>query len=105
MTAGPARSLALRCCLAFVRIASRLVPAAERHAWRTEWEAELTHRSRRRLSSRTDIALVRRSLGSLVDAAWLRRRFARLHDIADPSTLDRFIRAGRYRTAVPSLVR
>jgi asparagine synthetase B (glutamine-hydrolysing) len=37
------------------------------------------------------------------DAAWLRRRFARLHDVADPSTLDRFIRAGRYRTAVPSL--
>jgi asparagine synthetase B (glutamine-hydrolysing) len=39
------------------------------------------------------------------DAAWLRRRFASLHDIADPSTLDRFLRAGRYRTAVPSLVR
>jgi asparagine synthetase B (glutamine-hydrolysing) len=37
------------------------------------------------------------------DAAWLRRRFASLHDIADPSTLDRFLRAGRYRTAVPSL--
>jgi asparagine synthetase B (glutamine-hydrolysing) len=39
------------------------------------------------------------------DGAWLRRRFAQLHDVADPSTLDRFIRAGRYRTAVPSLVR
>jgi asparagine synthetase B (glutamine-hydrolysing) len=38
------------------------------------------------------------------DAAWLRRRFASLHDVADPRTLDRFIRAGRYRTAVPSLV-
>jgi asparagine synthetase B (glutamine-hydrolysing) len=38
------------------------------------------------------------------DAAWLRHRFARLHDVADPRTLDRFIRAGRYRTAVPSLV-
>jgi asparagine synthetase B (glutamine-hydrolysing) len=37
------------------------------------------------------------------DAAWLRRRFALLHDVADPSTLDRFLRAGRYRTAVPSL--
>jgi asparagine synthetase B (glutamine-hydrolysing) len=37
------------------------------------------------------------------DAAWLRRRFASLHDVADPSTLDRFIRAGRYRAAVPSL--
>jgi hypothetical protein len=37
------------------------------------------------------------------DAAWLRRRFASLHDVADPSTLDRFLRAGLYRTAVPSL--
>jgi asparagine synthetase B (glutamine-hydrolysing) len=39
------------------------------------------------------------------DAAWLRQRFASLHKVADPSTLDRFIRAGRYRTAVPSFVR
>jgi asparagine synthetase B (glutamine-hydrolysing) len=39
------------------------------------------------------------------DAAWLRRRFASLHDVADPSTLDRFLRAGRYRAVVPSLVR
>jgi asparagine synthetase B (glutamine-hydrolysing) len=38
------------------------------------------------------------------DAAWLRRRFASLHGVADPRTLDRFIRAGRYRSAVPSLV-
>lgn len=38
------------------------------------------------------------------DAAWLRQRFAQLHGVADPSTLDRFIRAGRYRTAVPSVV-
>jgi asparagine synthetase B (glutamine-hydrolysing) len=39
------------------------------------------------------------------DSGWLRQRFARLHAVADPSTLDRFIRAGRYRTAVPSLAR
>ena len=39
------------------------------------------------------------------DAAWLRHRFAHLHDVADIRTLDRFIRAGRYRTAVPSLAR
>jgi asparagine synthetase B (glutamine-hydrolysing) len=38
-----------------------------------------------------------------LDGGWLRRRFARLHAVADPATLDRFIRAGRYRTAVPSL--
>jgi asparagine synthetase B (glutamine-hydrolysing) len=39
------------------------------------------------------------------DGVWLRQRFARLHGVADPSALDRFIRAGRYRTAVPSLIR
>ena len=39
------------------------------------------------------------------DAAWLRRRFASVHDVADPSILDRFVRASRYRTAVPSLPR
>jgi asparagine synthetase B (glutamine-hydrolysing) len=35
------------------------------------------------------------------DAAWLRRRFSKLHDVADARDLDRFIRAGRYRTAPP----
>lgn len=37
-----------------------------------------------------------------LDSAWLRRRFADLHAVADPRALDRFIRAGRYRTAIPS---
>jgi asparagine synthetase B (glutamine-hydrolysing) len=37
------------------------------------------------------------------DSIWLRQRFARLHAVTEPSTLDRFIRAGRYRSAVPSL--
>jgi asparagine synthetase B (glutamine-hydrolysing) len=36
------------------------------------------------------------------DGDWLRRRFAALHGVADPSVLDRFIRAGRYSAAVPS---
>jgi asparagine synthetase B (glutamine-hydrolysing) len=36
-----------------------------------------------------------------LDAVWLRRRFAELHRVGDPSRLDRFIRAGRYRAAVP----
>jgi hypothetical protein len=36
------------------------------------------------------------------DGNWLRRRFAALHDVADPSVLDRFIRAGRYSAAVPT---
>jgi asparagine synthetase B (glutamine-hydrolysing) len=37
------------------------------------------------------------------DDDWLRRRFAELHGVAEPSSLDRFIRAGRYRTAIPAL--
>jgi asparagine synthetase B (glutamine-hydrolysing) len=38
------------------------------------------------------------------DGVWLRQRFARLHAVAELGTLDRFLRAGRYRSAVPSLV-
>jgi hypothetical protein len=34
-----------------------------------------------------------------LDGPSLRRRFAELHGVADPTALDRFIRAGRYRTA------
>ena len=37
-----------------------------------------------------------------VDASWLRRRFAELHGVTDATTLDRFIRGGRYRAAIPS---
>jgi asparagine synthetase B (glutamine-hydrolysing) len=37
------------------------------------------------------------------DARWLRRRFATLHGVTDPGALNRFIRAGRYSAAVPSL--
>jgi asparagine synthetase B (glutamine-hydrolysing) len=37
-----------------------------------------------------------------IDAAWLRRRFAKLHGVTDVTLLDRFIRAGRYRAAIPS---
>lgn len=37
-----------------------------------------------------------------IDAAWLRRRFADLHDVDEDSALDRFIRAGRFRAAMPA---
>lgn len=44
-------------------------------------------------------------LGACVDAglddAVLARRFARLHGVDDPAQLTRFLRAGRYRTAIP----
>jgi asparagine synthetase B (glutamine-hydrolysing) len=36
-----------------------------------------------------------------IDQAWLRRRFADLHRVTDLSALDRFIRGGRYRAAIP----
>lgn len=38
------------------------------------------------------------------DGPWLRRRFAELHDVTNPDVLDRFVRAGRYRSSVPSPV-
>jgi asparagine synthetase B (glutamine-hydrolysing) len=38
-----------------------------------------------------------------IDGPWLRRRFAELHNVSDSTTLNRFIRAGCYRSAVPSL--
>jgi hypothetical protein len=38
-----------------------------------------------------------------IDGNWLRRRFASLHGVANPSALNQFIRAGRYYAAVPSL--
>jgi asparagine synthetase B (glutamine-hydrolysing) len=37
------------------------------------------------------------------DRSWLRQRFAQLHDVADPARLDRFIRAGCYRSSIPVL--
>jgi asparagine synthetase B (glutamine-hydrolysing) len=38
-----------------------------------------------------------------IDPGWLRRRFSRLHGIDDIAELDRFVRAGRYRSGLPSL--
>jgi asparagine synthetase B (glutamine-hydrolysing) len=36
-----------------------------------------------------------------IDGGWLRRRFAELHRVTDLAALDRFIRGGRYRAAIP----
>jgi putative ABC transport system permease protein len=68
--------LTLRLCLLVVRLASRIVPAEERGPWRLEWEAELRHRwtPAVRISRAGEITMVRRSFGSLVDAAWFRRQ-------------------------------
>jgi asparagine synthetase B (glutamine-hydrolysing) len=37
------------------------------------------------------------------DSSWLQNRFAKLHGVADTTALNKFIRAGRYSAAIPSL--
>ena len=79
---------ALRLCLALIRMASHIVPRRDREQWRMEWEGELRHRWSHGMvpSRRREAAMVRRSLGALVDAAWLRRQFTLdaevVHDVA-----------------------
>jgi putative ABC transport system permease protein len=94
--------LALRAALGLVRVIAVLVPAPTRAQWTAEWSAELEHRSRQQgrcqavnrdrlgdheqftihcltpLSDSAwsrDMDLIRRALGALPDAAWLRRQF------------------------------
>ena len=72
--------LALRLCVALVRLFAALVPSASRQDWRREWDAEVRHRwrlldARHGLDWRAQADLVRRSMGALPDAAWLRRQF------------------------------
>jgi hypothetical protein len=83
--------LALWLALRIVRAVSMLVPAAARADWRREWDAELRHHSaqvrrRRNLTWRATMDLIRRALGSLPDAAWIRRQFTldadAVHDAA-----------------------
>jgi hypothetical protein len=70
----------LRLALWLIRVVAVLVPRTRRHAWRTEWEAELQYhaaylRRRPRRSWRAEMDLISRALGSLPDAAWIRRQF------------------------------
>src|SRR5262245_3238480 len=72
--------LALWIALRIVRTVAMLVPAAARADWKLEWEAELQpHAARRRRATplpwRTNMDLISRALGSLPDAAWIRRQF------------------------------
>jgi putative ABC transport system permease protein len=73
-------SRALRIALGIVALAAWVVPRAERELWRQEWEAELHYRAgelarQRRFTWRNAMHLIRRALGVLPDAAWLRRQF------------------------------
>jgi putative ABC transport system permease protein len=72
--------LALWLALRLVGAIAILVPQAARADWTREWDAELRHRSaqlqrRRVVTWRMNMDLVRRALGSLPDAAWIRRQF------------------------------
>jgi putative ABC transport system permease protein len=87
MTARLVLWLALR----VVAVVAFLVPRAARADWTREWDAELRHRSaqlrhQRDLTWRTNMDLLRRALGSLPDAAWIRRQFTldadAVHDAA-----------------------
>jgi putative ABC transport system permease protein len=82
----PSDPLALRLCLALVRMFSAVVPSKSRAEWQAEWEAEVRHRwdvldERHRLDWRNRMDLFRRALGALPDAAWLRRQFTADADI------------------------
>lgn len=83
--------LPLRLALAVVRAVSWLVPRAARRDWHQEWEAELRHHAtelqrRRRPAWRARIRLVTRAMGTVPDAAWIRRQFTldadAVHDAA-----------------------
>lgn len=86
---APSPPFSLRICLALIRVFSALVPRASRAGWRREWEAEFRHRYEPQAAGALDwsskVDLIRRALGALPDAAWLRRQFTAdsegLHDI------------------------
>jgi putative ABC transport system permease protein len=87
------RNLATSIALALVRFVSVIVPRRDRDAWRREWEAEIVY-----APGRDDLTLVRRSAGSVFDAAWLRRQFTRdsdlVHDVRHAWRLYRRAPAG-----------
>src|SRR4029450_3836526 len=62
-----------------IRVVSAFIPKRFRTEWRREWEAELLHQESafanwNRPPWRPRVDLVRQSLGSACDAAWLQRR-------------------------------
>ena len=76
--------------LAVVRLVGLIVPRRDRSAWRREWENEILNQHlalerERRSTWREQMPLTRRALGSVLDAAWLRRQFTRdsdfVHDL------------------------
>jgi predicted permease len=77
----------LRLCLLLVRLFSRVVPRASRREWQAEWESEFRHRhdalaERGDLNLSSNMDLVRRAMGALPDAAWVRRQFTTDSELA-----------------------
>jgi putative ABC transport system permease protein len=66
--------LALWLALRVIRAVGVVVPAVARAEWKREWEAELHHHAQD-LTRSTNMSLISRALGSLPDAAWIRRQF------------------------------
>jgi len=66
--------VALWLALRVVGAIALVVPVAARADWKREWEAELRHRAQDR-TWRSDMSLISRAMGSLPDAAWIRRQF------------------------------
>jgi putative ABC transport system permease protein len=63
-----------------VEAVSQIVPAKWRASWRQEWEAEIRHRAKKlqewnRATWRNQMKLLKRTLGAISDAAWLRQQF------------------------------
>ena len=84
--------------LAVVRIVGLIVPRRDRSAWRREWEHEILNQHlalerEHRSTWRAQMPLTRRALGSLLDAAWLRRQFTRdselVHDLRHITRISR----------------
>jgi putative ABC transport system permease protein len=69
--------LALWLALRVIGAIGVVVPPVARADWKREWEAELRHRAQAPTSRtwRTNMSLISRALGSLPDAAWIRRQF------------------------------
>ena len=75
-----------RLSLALLRLFARIVPSRQREDWLQEWESEFGSRrahlaAREALTRRQEVDMFRRVLGSLRDAAWLRRQFTLDADI------------------------
>jgi putative ABC transport system permease protein len=85
----PGRSF--RVALRIIRAVSVLVPTAHRAEWKREWEGELWHFSargddRRNGAWRPNMGVITRAVGSIPDAAWIRRQFTLDADAVQDAT-------------------